>query len=524
MITENKATNTPSSDKGHNLIKGIVLYADGGTRPNPGFGGYGIHGYVYLAVNPNKGTGRNFITTSQGYLDRSESNNIKTVDGCDAAVKYLNDLDTVSVTPITYIDITGSMVGVSTNNAAEVMAMTQAFNYVLKHNDVKFLQIFTDSEYTKNGVNQWIDNWESNSWIKSDGNPVANKEMWMKLKLARDTVISKGVSLNVEWIRGHDGAVGNEKADMLASMGVFDSQRNIIGETIKETEADCYWKNTVIRHPFIAHRRCYFSSQTDIEPGIYHLGDHGKDDDLLGKKSSDGCYSVVQLSEPDNVLDLIRRHQSSLTGSADSIFAMHLDQIYGADLYKSLLVFGDKGLEPPSGYRLDIKYADKTPLTREFKPPRLATRSIQELIQLEALLEKFKNGSPDLSISDITDSFYDIVEKKIPPKKGKSEGTIEISTKFKNDIVVGTSNITAKCKIPFDGVETYEEIKLTLGIDTLDRNSLKRLETLSPKVYLVSWSVSDQAYRYATIIKTINDIGIWCGVYSNLRILGTVMK
>jgi ribonuclease HI len=506
------------------IIKGMVLYCDGGTRPNPGFGGYGIHGYIYSAVSPSKGIGRNFITTSQGYLERGKDNEVITVSQTDSVEKYLNDSESVLVTPVTYVDITGSIPGTATNNTAEVMAMTQALQYASKQPDIKFLQIFTDSEYTKNGVNEWVDNWARNNWFKSDGNPVVNKELWMSLKTIRDIVLATGISVSVEWIRGHDGAVGNEKADMLASMGVFDAQRSVIGETVKETEAEGYWKNTVTRHPFITHRRCYFSSQSEIAPGVYHLGDHGKDDELLGKKSSEGCYSVVQLLEPDSVLDLIRRYQASLTGYSDSIFAMHLDQIYNADLYKSLMLFGEKGLEPPSGYRLDIKHADKTPLTREFKPARLASRSIQELLELEILLEKFKTNSPDLIVNDITENFYDTVEKKIPPKKGKSEGTVEVSTKLKSDIVVGCSEITVKCKLVSSGQDISEDLKLTLGIDVLDRNALKRLETLSPKIYVITWSVSDVAYRYATIVKTCDDIGIWCGVYSNLRILGAVTK
>jgi ribonuclease HI len=508
----------------NSIIKGMVLHCDGGTRPNPGFGGYGIHGYTYLAVSPSKGTGRNFVTTSQGYVDRNQSDKVISIKEGECAEEHLVNLDTVLVTPVTYVDITGSIIGVSTNNTSEIIAMTQAFQYALKHGNITVLQIFTDSEYTKNGTNDWVDNWARKDWIKSDGNQVSNKDLWINLKAARDAVIARDIFISVEWIRGHDGAVGNEKADMLASMGVFDAQRGIIGETIKETEAEGYWKSNVIRHPFIAHRRCYFSSQSEVEPGVYYLGDHGKDDDLLGKKSSDGCYSVVQLAEPDTILDLIRKHQTSLTGSSDSIFAMHLDQIYGVDLYKSLKLFGEKGLEPPNGYRLDIKHADKTPLTREFKPPRLATRSIEELVLLEAILEKFKNNSADIAVNDITLNFFDIVEKKIPPKKGKSEGTIETSVKLKADIVVGCSDITVKCKLPFSNKDTLEDLKLTFGIDVLTRNALKHLETSDPKVYVITWSVSDSAYRYATIIRSGDSIGIWCGVYSNLRIVGTAVK
>jgi hypothetical protein len=145
-------------------------------------------------------------------------------------------------------------------------------------------------------------------------------------------------------------------------------------------------------------------------------------------------------------------------------------------------------------------------------------------VLLEAILEKFKSNSPDLAINEITLNFFDTIEKKIPPKKGKSEGTIEISTKLKTDIAVGCSEITVKCKPPFDNQESLEDLKLTFGIDVLTRNALKHLETSNPKIYVVTWSVSDLAYRYATVIKAGESIGIWCGVYSNLRIIGAATK
>lgn len=503
-----------------NVIKGMVLYADGGARPNPGFGGYGVHGYIYSAVSPSKGTGRNFVTTSQGYVDRNQSNDVITVKNDESAEEHLNNRDPVHVTPVAYVDMTGSINGLTTNNTSEIVAMTKALQYASKREDIKYLQIFTDSEYTKKGVNNWIDTWSDNNWYKSDGNMVANNELWRLLKDARDAVLNKNIDLCVEWIKGHDGATGNEKADMLASMGVFDAQRGVVNDNIQETAAEDYWKTTVTRHPFIAQRRCYFSSQSEVEPGVYYLGDHGKDDELLGKRVSDGSYSVIKLSEPDNILDLIRNHQTSMSDSSDSIFAMNVDQIYRADLYKTLAIFGEKSLEPPSGYRRDIWHASKVPITREFKPPRLAARSIEELIGLEVILEKFKNNSPDLIVSDITEYFYDVTEKKIPAKKGQSQGTVELVTKLKNEIVVGQAEVLVKCKLPFLSNSSFEELKLTLGIDVLDRNSLKKLELFNPQVYVVTWEVSDNAYRYATIIRANESVGIWCGVYSNLRIIG----
>ncbi len=501
-----------------NEVKGMVLHCDGGARPNPGFGGYGIHGYIYVAKAPTKGIGRNFEVTAFGYLNKGESSPFPKDADAEKIREELRSAAPIPVTALVYVDITGAMEGIATNNTGEIVAMTRALQYAAKH-DIEFLQIYTDSEYTKNGATQWIDSWVQNNWIKSDGNPVSNADLWKALQVARDAVKAKGVELRIDWVRGHDGHVGNEKADVLASMGVFDAQRGMVGDTVNESSAEDYWKNQSIRHPFIAHRRCYFSSQSSIAPGVYHLGDHGKDDELLGKRSSDGCYSVVQLAEPDQVLEMLRKYQSNLTGASNSIFSLYLDQIYGKDMYDHLDQYREKAFEPPAGYRLDLKHANKTPLAREFKPARLAARSIEELTNLELLLEKFKEGSPDIYSTDITEYFFDKVEKEQKPKKGQEKGLVEITTKLKSAITVGMTHMAVKGKVPLGNGECLEEIKLTMGIDVLDRNSLKRLESMNPKVYLVTWSVSDVAYRYATIINAAGSSGIWCGVYSNLRLV-----
>ena len=55
------------------MKKGLVLYTDGGCRPNPGYGGSGIHGYLYTEEVPKKGAGQGLnILTAEGYVVKSE--------------------------------------------------------------------------------------------------------------------------------------------------------------------------------------------------------------------------------------------------------------------------------------------------------------------------------------------------------------------------------------------------------------------------------------------------------------------
>jgi len=75
--------------------------------------------------------------------------------------------------------------------------------------------IVTDSQYVQKGVQSWMAQWKRKQWKTSAGKPVANKELWEALdhELARHTV-------SWEWVRGHQGHFGNERADALANRGV----------------------------------------------------------------------------------------------------------------------------------------------------------------------------------------------------------------------------------------------------------------------------------------------------------------
>ncbi|MNL13063.1 hypothetical protein D3C87_1339540 [compost metagenome] len=85
------------------------------------------------------------------------------------------------------------------------------------------------------------------------------------------------------------------------------------------------------------------------------------------------------------------------------------------------------------------------------------------------------------------------------------------------------SSMTKRLEIEADyhtGVKSGQfKLPITLGIDIANRNTLSALAPLNPKVSLITWRESDTAFRYATIIKTDDDIGIWAGIYSNICLL-----
>jgi ribonuclease HI len=100
----------------------------------------------------------------------------------------------------------------STNNRMELTAVIQALQSLdAKHN----VTMFTDSEYVIKGLTEWLPGWKRRGWKTSTGAAVKNIELWQQL----DQLASRhAVAWN--WVRGHNGDPGNERADALANMGV----------------------------------------------------------------------------------------------------------------------------------------------------------------------------------------------------------------------------------------------------------------------------------------------------------------
>ena len=139
----------------------IKMYTDGACKGNPGIGGWGV--YV-LRKN-----------------DETDLNGL--------------DLNT-------------------TNNKMELTAVIEGLKTLQNKSEVT---IVTDSQYVKNGINQWIHKWKKNGWKTASKKPVKNKDLWKQLDyLVREHII------NWEWVRGHSGNPGNEKADLLANKGILE--------------------------------------------------------------------------------------------------------------------------------------------------------------------------------------------------------------------------------------------------------------------------------------------------------------
>lgn len=104
----------------------------------------------------------------------------------------------------------------TTNNRMELMAAIEALNALKKPCQV---ELYTDSTYVKDGINQWIHGWKRNGWKTAAKKPVKNAELWQQLDEA-----VKRHHVNWHWVKGHAGDEGNERADALARGAIIREQ------------------------------------------------------------------------------------------------------------------------------------------------------------------------------------------------------------------------------------------------------------------------------------------------------------
>ncbi len=144
-----------------NLTLVIEIYTDGACRGNPGPGGWGA---LLIAGNRQK-------------------------------KMYGGDPET-------------------TNNRMELMAAIQALNAL---DADSYVQLYTDSKYVMDGINEWMPNWKKRGWKTAARKPVKNKDLWQDL----DAAVNRH-AVDWFWVKGHAGNPGNEMADQLANQGIDD--------------------------------------------------------------------------------------------------------------------------------------------------------------------------------------------------------------------------------------------------------------------------------------------------------------
>ena len=99
----------------------------------------------------------------------------------------------------------------TTNNRMEMMGVVKALEESLRREYLEVC-IYTDSNYVKQGITQWIHKCKKNGWKTSSGSDVKNKDLWIEI----DTLRNQLKDVQWKWVKAHNGNPLNEEADKLA--------------------------------------------------------------------------------------------------------------------------------------------------------------------------------------------------------------------------------------------------------------------------------------------------------------------
>lgn len=108
----------------------------------------------------------------------------------------------------------------TTNNRMELMAAISALEALTR---ACTIDLYTDSNYVRGGITQWLKGWKRNNWRTADKKPVKNIDLWQRLDAATERH-----EIVWHWVKGHAGDPMNERADELAREGMRPFKRGAL--------------------------------------------------------------------------------------------------------------------------------------------------------------------------------------------------------------------------------------------------------------------------------------------------------
>ncbi|MGY6645173.1 MAG: ribonuclease HI [Salinarimonas sp.] len=100
----------------------------------------------------------------------------------------------------------------TTNNRMELMAAIMALETL---NRPCTVELFTDSQYVRQGITSWMSGWKARGWKTADRKPVKNEDLWRRLDEARNRH-----DVSWHWVKGHADDPLNHRVDALANEGI----------------------------------------------------------------------------------------------------------------------------------------------------------------------------------------------------------------------------------------------------------------------------------------------------------------
>jgi ribonuclease HI len=100
----------------------------------------------------------------------------------------------------------------TTNNRMELTAVIRALESLRRPVTAR---VFTDSQYVRRGITEWLAGWKGRGWLTADRKPVKNRDLWERLE-----ELASAHRIEWHWVPGHAGVPGNVRVDRLANQAI----------------------------------------------------------------------------------------------------------------------------------------------------------------------------------------------------------------------------------------------------------------------------------------------------------------
>lgn len=482
---------------------GLVMYTDGSCMPNPGYGGWGIHGYKYTVGDEIKipATQKKNIHTNCGYRNADELGNV---------ISSTN----ITVTPVKKLDNliaygTPSVKELTNNVKMEIMAIDRGLNWandIHETTPVSEVYILSDGKVALDAINIHYNKWVKNNWIKPDGTEVKIRK---ELESVNDilTKLKQKMTVRFEYVKGHNGNFGNTESDKLAKKGSTLSNLGKISDI--RTIGVPNNKRPAKYNDFFTKNRWYFmggEKHADNPPKIgnwyaYYTGSlgKGKKDEDFGVHVADGYSAIVLLKEQEPVLQHVESiYRKQCTHKYDFVVYGNLTTVLTPECYHDIIDNGNQlVLKQEDGKTLILP--NEKVVCAEYNPAHLSYIQMDRYRLLQDMIEAYHNEDKSIVITDITD----ILMEKEEGKKGQVKHKLKDSVGHRNYI---------RLDITYGDEKKTHPINLTIKTDLPDKQHLAKLiknfgETI--KIRVLSKMISPDAFRYCIAVETEDAKGYW---------------
>ena len=456
-----------------------ILYTDGGSRPNPGKVGSGVHGYI-------------FDKSAEKQLCKMKGMWLTNVGYVDAVTAKQRGMD--EVYPFAFIDGAYSYKERGTNNMGEIMAIVNSFNDIMNTDlEVHKFFVMTDSKVAISTFKALGSKKRSDFMKRS----ATKKYVLEAVCDVIDKMKAGGRLFKLEWVKGHSNLHGNEMADTYATIGIFSGT-----STFKISDAKGYFNPKDERNRLVDAKFVFGLTHLQTIPGTYRFI-NVKKDKTIGRLDPDrlsyGIYYGKAIPLVDNIIKILDGKQRTVVP-----YVVRIRNIFDKRNLRTLQLFGTECLghqETSSGSILKVgaltanqEHDKDTAIVGNLIKPVGLTNEAKELFELIETCENTRHlPNPLFTEIDITDLLYTKVVGK-----GKKEvrripiGTEFIKLKLKNDwSKKGMLKLTlylGRCLPTVNQMNTNKpqqdfSVKLCILFDDLKADYICRTEIGDEKLY-----------------------------------------